>query len=76
MVLYTDGMASAYPGTQIDTKINYLVDLANQAYTNSQINTKLRIVKTQQISYPDGGSVNTALDELTNFVTWKNWRLF
>ena len=40
MVLYTDGMATAYPGNQIVTKINNFVDLANQAYTNSQINTR------------------------------------
>ena len=79
MVLYTDGMASAYPGTQIDTKINNLVDLANQAYINSQINTRLRIVKTQQVSYSDDGSTSTALDELTdgtgvfsNVATWRN----
>ena len=79
MVLYTDGMASAYPGTQIDTKINHLVDLANQAYTNSQINTRLRIVKTQQVSYTDDYSLLDALNELgygagvfSNVATWRN----
>ncbi len=66
MILYTDGMAAAYPDNQINTKINSLVDLANQAYTNSQVDTRLNIVKTQQISYTDGGSLNTALTELIN----------
>jgi len=64
MFLYTDGMAAAYPGNQIITKINELVDLTNQAYTNSQVNTMLNVVKTQQVSYADGGSLNTALTEL------------
>ncbi len=64
MVLYTDGMAAAYPGSQVITKINALVDLANQAYTNSQVNTRLNLVNIQQISYTDGGSLNTALTEL------------
>lgn len=78
MVLYTDGMATAYPGARIDTKINYLVDLANQAYINSEINTRLRIVKTQQVSYADGGSLDTNLYELTFgtgvFFNVPNWR--
>ncbi len=79
MVLYTEGMATTYPGTLIDTLINYLVDLANQAYINSQINTRLRIVKTQQVSYTDGDSLVTAIVELTdgtgvfsNVATWRN----
>ena len=71
-------MASAYPGTQIDTKINYLVDLANQAYINSKLIPDLRIVKTQQVSYTDGGLVLTAINELIDgtgvFSNVANWR--
>ena len=39
MVIYTNGMANAYPGSQIDTRIQYLIDLANLSYSNSNINT-------------------------------------
>ncbi len=64
MILYTNGMAAAYPGNQITTRINHLVDLANTAYTDSQIKMRLNVVGTIQVSYTDGGSLNTAIDDL------------
>jgi len=70
MVLYTDGMAAAYPGTQIDTRIQFLIDQANLAFSNSNINTQLRLVHSQQVAYPDDspGNMGEALDDLTNNV--------
>jgi hypothetical protein len=68
MVLYTNGMASKYTGSQIDTRIQYLIDQANLAYTNSAINTQLRLVHSQQVNYTDdsAGGMNEALSDLTD----------
>jgi hypothetical protein len=68
MVLYTDGMAAAYPGAQIDTKIQELIDVANNAFVNSNIDTQLRLVHSAEVDYPDGGEIGQALDDLTNNV--------
>ena len=67
MVLYTDGMATAYPGAQIDTKIQELIDVANNALVNSNIDTQLRLVHSEEVDYPDDspGGMNEALDDLT-----------
>ncbi|MBW2410269.1 MAG: hypothetical protein JRF72_10755, partial [Deltaproteobacteria bacterium] len=74
MVLYTAGMADAYPGSQIDTRIQQLIDLANLSFTNSNINTQYHLVYSQEVDYPDNtggnqGSVDDmgiALDDLTD----------
>ena len=70
MVLYTVGMANAYPGSQIDTRIQYLVDLSNLALSNSQVNTQINLVYSQVVNYPDDsiGDMSEALDDLTNNV--------
>lgn len=68
MVLYTNGMAAAYPGSQIDTRIQYLIDYGNQSYTNSHVNTSLRLVHSAMVTYPDDspGGMNEALGDLTD----------
>ncbi len=66
MVLYTPGMATAYPGDTIVTRIQYLVDLANQALADSGIHVRFRLVHTEKKNYTDDGSMNTALISLTN----------
>jgi hypothetical protein len=70
MVLYTVGMANAYTGSQIDTRIQYLIDQANLALSNSQITTQLNLVHSQMVNYPDdsAGDMNAALDDLTDNV--------
>jgi hypothetical protein len=67
MVLYTDGMAAAYPGAQIDTKIQNLIDVANNAFVNSNIDTQFRLVHSAEVNYPDDspGGMSQALDDLT-----------
>ncbi len=67
MVLYTNGMASAYPGSQIDTRIQNLIDQSNLALANSQIDTQLNLVYSQAVNYPDDsiGDMREALDDLT-----------
>ncbi len=66
LVLYTDGMATEYPGSQIITKINHFIDLSNQAFTNSLIPTQLNLAAAQQINYSDATTTATALEALTN----------
>jgi hypothetical protein len=70
MVLYTVGMAAAYPGSQIDTRIQHLIDQSNLALTNSQIDTQLNLVYSQPVNYPDDsiGGMDAALDDLTDNV--------
>jgi len=68
MVLYTNGMAAAYPGAQIDTKIQNLIDVANNAFVNSHIDTQFRLVHSAEVSYPDDspGGMSEALNDLTH----------
>jgi hypothetical protein len=68
MVLYTDGMAAAYPGSKIDTKIQNLIDVANNAFVNSHIDTQFRLVHSAEVNYPDDspGGMRQALDDLTD----------
>ena len=65
MVLYTPGMAAVYPGDAIVTRIQYLVDLANQSLVNSSIHVRFRLVHTAEKNYADSGSMDAALQALT-----------
>lgn len=63
---YTSNFASRLGGqSQANTRLTFLVDVANQAYANSQVAARLRLVKTVQVSYPDATGNDTALYELT-----------
>ncbi|SMC28967.1 Metallo-peptidase family M12B Reprolysin-like [Andreprevotia lacus DSM 23236] len=64
LVYYTPAFASAQGGNP-GQRIDYLVALTNQAYIDSGINARLRLVGTQQVSYPDN-DLPTALDAITN----------
>ena len=68
MVLYTDGMAGAHPGSQIDTHIQSLIDQANDALSNSNINTWFNLVYSEEVNYPDDSpnDMNEALYDLTD----------
>jgi len=68
MVLYTNGMASAHPGSQIDTRIQYLIDQANDALSNSNIYTQFNLVHSEEVNYPDDSlnGMNEALYDLTD----------
>ena len=65
MVLYTPGMLQLYPGDTIMIRIQHLVDLANQAFGNSGIHVRFRLVHIGEKEYADTGSMYTALDDLT-----------
>lgn len=66
LVGYSNGFAAGLGGqSQAVTRIANLVDTTNQAYANSQIDARLRLVGTQQVTYTDASANDTALDELT-----------
>lgn len=68
MVAYTPGIVSEYGSTSAAvTRINNLVDIANQAYADSKVNQSIRLVDTVQVDYPDDTSNDSALDDLTGY---------
>ncbi|MBZ6064771.1 M12 family metallo-peptidase [Aeromonas schubertii] len=64
MVLHTPGVAKLYNG-DAGTRAQHLVNVANQVYANSGLDVTLRLVHNQQVTYPDLGSDEVALDALT-----------
>ena len=65
---YTTGFTSAYGGqSQANTRLNFLVEVANEAFGNSQVDARVRLVHTVEVSYPDATKNDTALEELTGF---------
>jgi peptidyl-Asp metalloendopeptidase len=63
---YTATFAQRLGGrSQAVTRLTNMVDVANQAYANSQISATLRLVATVQVTYPDATSNQSALYELT-----------
>jgi hypothetical protein len=63
---YTQGFANGLGGTsQAVTRLNNLVDVANQSYFNSQLPGQVRLVRTVLVSYPDNTSNDNALRDLT-----------
>ena len=66
MILYTPGMVTTY-GAGLATRLDYLVELANQAYIDSGVHITLRLVRSKQVAYADSTpDNNTALDQLTD----------
>ncbi|HJW45963.1 MAG TPA: FG-GAP-like repeat-containing protein [Lysobacter sp.] len=63
---YTTGFATRLGGqSQAVTRLNFMVDIANQAYANSQVNGQLRLVQTVMVSYPDATANRNTLFELS-----------
>jgi len=68
LVGYTSGFASRLGGaSQAMTRVNFLVDITNQAYSTSQVPGRIRLVHAMQVAYPDATANDTALYELTGF---------
>ena len=61
LVVYTTGMDT----TALDTRLNQLFALTNQAYIDSKIVMALRMVGKQLVSYTDQNANTTALSDLT-----------
>ena len=66
LVLYTSGLEKDYDGVdQLNTRIQNLVALANQAYIDSGVDISLRLVGVVKIDAPDNSSQLDTLDALT-----------
>ncbi len=63
MVVYT---AAKQTATYAKQRIQYLVDISNQAYKDSKINMRLRLVHTRRTSYSESNSNDRALNDLAN----------
>lgn len=67
MVVYTADARTAAGGTAAMEATVYLaVAEANQAYLNSNITQRLRLVHTEEVSYTESGNINTDLSRLQN----------
>ena len=65
---YTPGFAAAHGGNSgAVTRLNFMVDFANTAYTNSQLPGRVRVVAMIPVNYPDNDSNNDALEKLSGF---------
>jgi hypothetical protein len=60
LALYTPGL------NQPETRINYLADLTNQAYLDSKINARIRVVKIEAVDYAEKNDNSQAISELTD----------
>lgn len=66
LIVYTPGMARNYPGDALQTRLNHLVSLANQAYIDSKVGITLRLVHSAQVEYSDTVSNRNALADLNS----------
>jgi len=63
---YTAAFATRLGGqSQAMTRLNYIVDLANQAYANSNVGGQLRLVNAVQVNYPDNTENRATLLDLS-----------
>jgi hypothetical protein len=62
MVLYTADVATE--AGDIDAEIQLAFDETNQAYTNSGVTQRLRLVHSEQVTYTESGSTSIDLDRL------------
>ena len=60
LVLYSKGLAQA------DTRVNYLTALANQAFLDSKIYARIRVVHAQAVDYPEASDNSQALSDLSD----------
>lgn len=64
-VLYSAGIEERYPGSAVQTRINHLIALTNQALSTSAVPVVLRLVDARASAYPDSLGPNAdALDAL------------
>lgn len=65
MVLFTDGLAQRL-GAGLSVRLDNLVAISNQAYIDSGISIKIRMVAAKQLAYTDSNNNSTALNDLLN----------
>ncbi len=64
MIIYTSGVQERYPGDLIDTRVNHLVALTNQAMTDSNLDIVLRLVHHELTNNFSDDSNFDALDDM------------
>lgn len=71
---YTPGFAAAYGGqSQAVTRLNNMVAITNEAYANSQITGRVRLVHTLQVSYADNTDNGDTLEKLSGYKSGSGW---
>lgn len=66
VVGYTNGFAAARGGdSAARTRVNNLIEITNQAYANSQLAPRVRLVMALPVTYPDATDNGVALDALS-----------
>lgn len=67
LIVYSDDARAAAGGTNaILAQVQMAVDVANQAYANSGISIRVRLVYTAEVSYNESGTFDDHLDRLTD----------
>lgn len=65
---YTSGFATRLGGTsQATTRLTNMIDIANQAYANSGMSGRVRLVAAVQVNYSDTTDNDQALYDLTGY---------
>lgn len=64
LVIYTQGVENKYGGDPL-TRFNHLFNVSNQVYVDSDIDLSLRVAGAVKVDYPDSGTANLALDDVT-----------
>lgn len=64
MFLYPPSIQVRYPGTLLDTRLNHLVAIANQALVDSGIRAQVRLTHHERTSYGRSQSTSGALSDL------------
>lgn len=73
LIGYTRGYVAAMGGEETaKTRLFHLVELTNQAYTNSQIKGRVRLVGLMKVDYVDASSNELALQQLGGVAVEKN----
>jgi hypothetical protein len=66
MFLHTPAMAERYPGELLETRINHLVAIANQALVDSKIDAQVRLTGLEETDYSRHQDNASALSDLRN----------
>ncbi len=64
MVVYTPSLVEQL-GSGLQTRLDQLIAISNQAYLDSEVAIKLRLVHTAQVAYSDSTDMDTALFDLS-----------
>lgn len=67
LALYTPGLVTQLgSAAAVQTRMDNLVAIANQAYIDSEVAIRLRLVRIEPVNYDDTSAIDTTLDALTD----------